>query len=165
MTFLLRYIITSTLLLLKHFMVIHYYTIKQNWNHYRWYREPSTPWWTGNRQRAYRLVATTRSRCQYNRKGKFLNQSIPMILLKRLSIHWVFVLDCWRGLYTFWYSQWYHKGNYSHEKKPFYYWNYLEALTILGGTFGKIFLSDKSCFLLLECVQSYFIYQIYQAFL
>lgn len=35
MTFLLRYIITSTLLLLKHFMVIHYYTIKQNWNHYR----------------------------------------------------------------------------------------------------------------------------------
>ena len=38
--------------------------------------------------RAYRLVATTRSRCQYNRKGKFLNQSIPMILLKScLSIH------------------------------------------------------------------------------
>lgn len=81
------YVITSTLLLSKQFMVIHYYTIKQNWNHYRWYRESSTPWWTGNRQRAYRLVATTRSGCKYNRKGKFLNQSIPMILLKSCLSH------------------------------------------------------------------------------
>ena len=90
-TFLFGYIFTSTWLLLKHLMVIHYHIIKQHWNHYRKYREPTTPWCTGNRQRAYILVVTTRSGCQYNRKGKFLNQSIPMLLLKScLSVHWIF---------------------------------------------------------------------------
>lgn len=90
-TFLFGYMITSTLLFLKHFMVIHYYTIKQNWNLYRWDREPTTPWRTGNQQRAYRLAAATRSGCKYNREGKFLNQRIPMILLKScLFVHWIF---------------------------------------------------------------------------
>lgn len=90
-TFLFGYMITSTLLFLKHFMVIHYYTIKQNWNLYRWNREPTTPWRTGNQQRAYRLVAATRSGCKYNRKGKFLNQRIPMILLKSCLCCWMYV--------------------------------------------------------------------------